>query len=651
MSTPAAPTPLIPRRLLFGNPDRTTPRISPDGRYISYLAPLDGVLNVWVGPSDRPDQARPVTRDTQRGIREYFWAYTSAHVLYLQDQAGDENWRIFSVDLHSGEIRDLTPLAGVQARVEEVSHRHPDEILVGLNDREPQLHDLYRVNIRTGERQLVLENPGFIGFETHHYEVRLAQTMTPDGGCQFLKPTRGGWELFLAIGSADVLTTGPAGFDETGRQLYLLDSRDRDTTALFSMDIAGGAKTLLAEDPRADAGDVERHPVTKVIQAVSFNYDRRRWQVLDEAVAADFAALADVAAGDFSIVDRTLDDQHWIVAYDLDNGPQRFYRYDRAQRAATYLFTNRRALEDLPLAGMTPVIIVARDGRQLVSYITLPADATGSKPNRPAAPLPTVLLVHGGPWARDEWGYDAWHQWLANRGYAVLSVNFRGSTGFGKVFVNAGDREWGGRMHTDLLDAVAWAVQEGIADRQRVAIMGGSYGGYATLWALTNSPDVFACGVDIVGPSNLLTLLESLPPYWTPMIELFAARVGDHRTNEGRDLLRRRSPLTYAGQIQRPLLIGQGANDPRVKQAESDQIVAAMRSRDIPVTYVLYPDEGHGFARPENSLSFNAIAEAFLGAHLGGRCEPVGADFEGSSVEVPVGREHVPGLAESLAAR
>jgi dipeptidyl aminopeptidase/acylaminoacyl peptidase len=294
---------------------------------------------------------------------------------------------------------------------------------------------------------------------------------------------------------------------------------------------------------------------------------------------------------------------------------------------------------------MRPVVIPARDGLKLVSYLTLPPEVDEDRPPRP---LPMVLDVHGGPWARDEWGFNAVHQWLANRGYAVLSVNFRGSTGFGKEFTNAGNREWAGKMHDDLLDAVDWAVEQKIADRGRVAILGGSYGGYATLVGLTFSPDVFACGVDIVGPSNILTLLSTIPPYWQPMVQMFKDRVGDFTTHEGKTFLEERSPLSRVDRIARPLLIGQGANDPRVKQAESDQIVRLMRQKEIPVTYVLYPDEGHGFARPENRLSFNAVVEAFLAQHLGGRYEPVGDDFAGSSISVPTGADGVPGLSEAL---
>jgi len=340
---------------------------------------------------------------------------------------------------------------------------------------------------------------------------------------------------------------------------------------------------------------------------------------------------------------------YWMVAYVVDDGPVQYYRYNRGEKSAEFLFTQRMALEGLSLANMHPVVIKSRDGLDLVSYYTLPVGSDSDFDGRPDEPLPMVLFVHGGPWARDNWGYNSVHQWLANRGYVVLSVNFRSSTGFGKEFTNAGNLEWGNKMHDDLIDAVNWTVQEGIANPDQVAIMGGSYGGYATLWGMTNSSDTFACGVDIVGISNLVTLLETIPPYWEPQIELFATRVGDHRTEEGRAFLTRRSPLTYVDQIEKPLLIGQGANDPRVRQAESDQIVQAMQDANIPVTYLLYTDEGHGFARPENRLSFFAVTDAFLAEHLGGRYEPIGDDFEGSSIIVQSGAEDVPGLAEAIA--
>lgn len=648
----AAEVPLIPRDALFGNPERAALTISPDGSKLAWLAPVDGVLNVWVAPAGDLAKAKAVTRDTSRGIRNYFWAYTSQHVVYLQDKGGDENWRVYVVDLATGAERDLTPLDGVQARIEAVSHRHPAEILVALNDRMPQLHDIYRVDLASGERKLVLENPGFVGFTIDDdYQVRLAQRFTPDGGAEILKAADGDFAPFATVPAEDSLTTQALGFDKSGGTLYMLDSRDRDTAALTSVDLASGKSGVIFADPRADVADVLIHPTENRVQAVSSNFLREEWKVLDPSIAADFEALAKVARGEFSITSRTLDDKTWTVAYVQDQGPVTYHLYDRAAKKATYLFTNRPALEGLPLMAMYPRAIRARDGLELVSYLTLPAGSDPDGDGVPAKPAPMVLFVHGGPWARDAWGYNPHHQWLANRGYAVLAVNYRGSTGFGKKFLNAGNREWAKKMHDDLIDAVDWAVAQKVADPTKVAIMGGSYGGYATLVGLTFTPTKFAAGVDIVGPSNLQTLLESIPPYWAPILSVFKQRVGDLGTEEGRKLLAERSPLYRADQIQKPLLIGQGANDPRVKQAEADQIVAALQAKKIPVTYVLFPDEGHGFARPANNKAFNAVAEAFLSQHLGGRYEPIGGDFTGSSLQVPAGADGVPGLAAALAGK
>ncbi|MCW4043267.1 MAG: S9 family peptidase [Candidatus Bathyarchaeota archaeon] len=645
-----AKTELIPRKVLFGNPDHITVRLSPDGTKISFLAPINDVLNVWVGPIEDPTSARPVTKDTDRGIYRYFWSYTNEHIIYIQDKAGEENWRIYSVHVETNITKDLTPLEGVNARIQGVSPKFPYEILVALNDRVPELHDIYRVNIETGHRKLIEENEGFAGYMVDDdYNIRFAYMMTADGGYELLEPNHESeWELFLKVPMEDTLTTDPIGFDKTGNSLYMIDSRDRNTAALFQLNLENKDRIMLAENETADVDDLIFHPTEKTVQAVAFYYDRKHWQVLDEDILQDLTYLKSIADGDVEIVSRTLDDKYWIVAYILDNGPVQYYLYDHIQQKAECLFTNNQQLEDLPLAQMHPTVIESRDGLNLVSYYTLPLNSHENGELRPRDPLPMVLLVHGGPWSRDIWGYDSQHQWLANRGYAVLSVNFRMSTGFGKEFINAGNLEWGGKMHDDLIDAVQWAVDEGIADPDRIAIMGSSYGGYATLAGMTFTPEIFACGIDIVGPSNLVTLLESLPPYWEPTIELFAKRVGDHRTDEGKQFLIERSPLTYVDRIQNPLLIGQGANDPRVKQSESDQIVQSMEEKEIAVTYVLYPDEGHGFARPENRLSFYAVAEAFLSECLGGSYEPIGDDFKGSSITVPTGAEHIPGLIEEL---
>jgi dipeptidyl aminopeptidase/acylaminoacyl peptidase len=646
-----ADVPLIPRERFFGNPEKARARLSPDGKRLAFVAPVEGVLNVWVSPDDDPSKAKPITFDKHRGITSYFWAFTSQHILYSQDKNGDENDHIYCVYLDSGTIKDLTDLPKVKAEIDSVSERFPSEIVVGLNDRDPRFHDLHRVNILTGERKILQQNPGLAGFLTDDdYHVRFAVNITPDAGQELLKPAAGGkWEPMITIGPLDAMTTNPAGFDKTGQKLYFIDSRNRNTAALTTIDLATGKQTLIAEDQRADISGALAHPTEKNIQAVSFTYTRTEWKVLDDSIKADLDYLKTVADGEIQITGRTLDDKRWTVAFLMDNGPIRFYLYDRQpERKAKFLFTSNRDLEKLPLVKMHPKVIKSRDGMDLVSYLSLPKWADGDDDGRPSEPLPMILNVHGGPWARDEWGYDPEHQLLANRGYAVLSVNYRGSTGFGKDFINKAQKEWAAKMHDDLIDAVNWAVEQKIAKKDKVAIMGGSYGGYATLVGLTFTPDVFACGVDIVGPSSLITLMENPPEYWYSFMPVMKLRVGDWTSDEGRKFLQSRSPLFLVDKIKKPLLIGQGANDPRVKQAEADQIVKAMNLHKIPVTYVLFNDEGHGFARPENRFAFYAITEGFLAQHLGGRYEPVGEAFQGADFSVPNGQEQVPGLAEAL---
>ena len=642
---------MIPRQVLFGNPEKTMTQISPDGAYLSYLAPVDGVLNVWIAAVEDPDSARPITRDEERGIRHYDWTYDGQHILYYQDARGDEDWHVYATNITTGETRDLTPFEKVNSQILSVNEKTPNEILIGINTRNPQLHDVYRIELSTGERTLIEENPGFVSYLFDNDDrTRFAMTFSPTGGQVILQRDESNqWQPFLEVPNTDALTTGLAGFDKSNQILYMIDSRKRNTAALFTLDPVSGKQELVAEDDRADVGGMLVHPTEKHVQAVSFIYDRNHWHVLDPAIQEDMDYLHSVEDGELSITSRTLDDRLWIVAYALDNGPVKYYLYDRTGKQANYLFSNRTDLDEYQLARMHSLTIKSRDGWDLVSYLTLPPDSVPDGEARPSNPVPLVLLVHGGPWGRDVWGYDSQHQWLSNRGYAVLSVNFRGSTGFGKEFINAGNGEWAGKMHDDLIDAVNWAIREKITQRDQVAIMGGSYGGYATLVGLTFTPDTFVCGVDIVGPSNLVTLLQNVPPYWVPILPMMKDRVGDWTTEEGQKSLLAKSPLARVDQIQRPLLIGQGANDPRVKQIESDQIVEAMKQKNIPVTYVLYPDEGHGFARPENRLSFYAVAEAFLSEHLGGRFEPVGEDFQGSKIQVPEGADQVPGLQAALA--
>lgn len=644
---------LIPRDALFGNPERANVQMSPDGRYLSWIAPLDGTLNVWVAPADDPSAARAVTRDTARGIRSYFWSYLPDTLLYLRDTGGDEDFHLYAVDLRSGAARDLTPYGKTTARVVGVSRRHPGTVLVGMNDRDPQWHDLYRVDLASGERTLVEENTGQIGeyVADADYRLRFATRSRPDGGIDLLRRAGDDWEKYDEIPFEDGLSTGYAGLTDDGSTLYLRESRGRNTSALFAIDTATGERRLVHEDARADVGGGLADPATGEVQAVSVNYLREEWTVLDDAIRADLERIAAIGPGEASINTRTLDDRTWIVAYSAAESPVEYYRYDRdghGNGELTHLFSGRPALAGKPLVPMWPLELESRDGKTLVSYLTLPAHADADGDGKADSPVPLVLLVHGGPWARDAYGYSGWQQWLANRGYAVLSVNYRGSTGFGKDFTNAGDGEWAAGMHDDLIDAVQWAVESGTTTADKVAIMGGSYGGYATLVGLTFTPDTFACGVDIVGPANLNTLLSTVPPYWASFYKQLVRRMGDPETEEGRAWLTERSPLTRVDAIRRPLLIGQGANDPRVKQDESDQIVNAMTAKGIPVTYVLFPDEGHGFARAENSKAFNAVAEGFLAQCLGGRAQPIGDDFNGSSITVPTGADGVPGLAEAL---
>ena len=634
---PGAPLPgelpqLISREVLFGNPERSQPRLSPDGQKLAWLAPdKKNVLQVWVKTVGKDDD-KMVTADKKRGIRLYRWAEDSRTLLYLQDNDGDENFHVYGVDLASGNVRDYTPFQGVRAGILDVDPDHPEEVLVQMNLRDRHVMDVHRLTLSSGALALDTQNPGDVaGWGTDaKFQVRAAQVSTPDGGTEIRirDDAKSPWRTLLKVGPEEILDFD--GFSADGKSVFIESSIGSDTAKVVQRDVASGAEKVLASSPEVDAGQVMVHPRKHIVEAVSFEPGRSSWKVLDPSIQADFDAIRKLAAGDFFVVNRTTADDAWLVAFTSDRGPVSWYKWDRTAKKGTLLFTAQPKLEGLALAEMKPVVIPSRDGLKLHSYLTLPVGIPGKN-------LPMVLFVHGGPWARDRWGYDPWSQWLANRGYAVLQVNYRASTGYGKKFLNAGNRQWGLKMHDDLIDAEKWAVAQGIADPKKIAVFGGSYGGYAALAAATMTPDAFACNVDIVGPSNLKTLIASIPPYWKPVRSMFDVRMGNVDDPKDAELIKNASPLFRADKITKPLIIGQGANDPRVNVKESEQIVEAIEKNRGSVTYVLYPDEGHGFARPENRIDFNARAEKFLGTCLGGRVEPMAGDkIPGSTAVVKV---------------
>ena len=602
--------------------------LSPDGKRLAWIAPdKKNVLQVWVRTVGKNDD-KIVTADKKRGIRQYFWAEDAHTLLYMQDTDGDENFHVYGVDLTAGNVRDYTALQGVRAGVVDTNPKFPETVLVEMNARNRQVMDVYRLDLRTGGLTLDTENPGdIIGWVVDNSQrVRGAQIATPDGGTELRvrDDEKSPWRTLMKASMEENL--GFVGFTPDDKGVYLESSLGNDTTRVIEHELAGGKDKVLAERPDVDAGGIMVHPTKYYVQAASFARGRTEWQVVDPAVKNDFAALKKVLDADFNVVSRDHADKTWLVAYTQDRGPVKYYTYDRATKKATFMFSHQPKLEGLKLSEMKAYTVTARDGLKIPVYVTLPV---GYAPKN----LPTVLNVHGGPWARDHWGYRSDVQWFANRGYAVIQVNFRGSTGYGKKFLHAGDKQWGKTMHTDLIDAVNWMVKQGWTDPKRVAIYGGSYGGYSALAGAAFTPDVFKCAVDIVGPSNIFTLLKTIPPYWKPMMSLFTSRVGD--PEKDKELLRAASPLFSADKIHIPMLIGQGANDPRVNHAEAEQIVAALEKNGQHAVYVVYSDEGHGFARPENRIDFNARAEKFLSEHLGGRFEPMNGDkIPGSTATV-----------------
>jgi dipeptidyl aminopeptidase/acylaminoacyl peptidase len=624
---------LVSRRVLFAAAERGHVQLSPDGERIAFVGAANGADNAWVAPRDDLAAARVVSPFRRGGIVELRWAHDNRHLLVVRDTSGHENTRIHSVDVESGKVVDVVAAAGIQACIVQLSPRFPTHVLVSANDADPAKHSIYRVDIRTGvRRRWYPDDESHAAVSDDRFEPLLLRAR--DGKALRVTKRLGvrRYHPFPALDPGDSIV----GFDHRGRTLYVVGYAKLPALALVAIDMKTGERTVLASHARYDVDRVVVHPRTGVVQAVSFTGARESWRFLDYELAVDFDRLRDADAGDIRITSRSLDDRWWTVVFDRDDAPVRYYLYDRLRKTARRLFARNADLEGLPLCPMRSVEI-PRGRVHMVSYLTLPRRWEEKK-----RPVPMVLLVHGGPHSRDYWGLDTTHQWLASRGYAVLSVNFRGSTGFGKEFLLAGRRQWGTRMQEDLEVAVDWAIAEGIAIADRVAIMGASYGGYAALAGLVFSPRRFACGVSLAGPSNLVSTVLDGPPHWDR--EVSFAWVGDPRHVVGREELLRRSPSEWVEVVERPLLVVHGANDMVVSRAESDRIVAELRRRGKQVTYLMFADEGHGLTKPSNVVAYCAVAEAFLARHLGGRAEPLGTDLEGSDMIVLAGVDHVPGL-------
>ena len=617
--------PLIDRELFFGNPEISGAQLSPDGRYISFLKPYKDSRNVWVKRTSDPySAAKLITNDTKRPVTNYSWSRDGKYILFVQDQLGDENFNVYAVDPGASPAtgqevpaaRNLTPAKGVTAAIYSVPKNDPDIMYVGLNDRDKSWHDLYRVRISTGERTLMRQNTERVATWVFDNAgaLRLAVRTTDKGDTEILRvdPT-----AFTQVYSCNVFETcGPVRFSKDNSKVYMETNKgNTDLTRLVLFDPATKTEVVVESDPlnRVDFGSATFSDLTDELVATSYLDDRIRNYWKDKEWEKDFKFLESKLPGkDLSPASSTNDERQWLFVARADREPAERYLFDRNTRQLTFQY---RVFDKLPRESLAPVKSISypsSDGLVIPAYLTLPVGVAAKN-------LPLVVYPHGGPWGRDAWGYDAIAQFLANRGYAVLQPNFRASTGYGKKFLNAGNHEWGQKMQDDLTYGVRYLVSQGTVDPKRVGIMGGSYGGYATLAGLAFTPDVYAAGVSIVGPSNLITLLNSIPPYWEALRITMYERMANPDTPAGRALLEKQSPLNSAAKIKAPLLVVQGANDPRVNRAESEQIVIALRDRGFPVEYILAPDEGHGFQRPINNLVLFTSAEKFLAKHLGGR--------------------------------
>lgn len=648
-------TNIIPRALLFGLHDKSAVQVSPDGRFVSYLTPMHNhskVLNIAVisvqkveanTADDKGVVDTYITTEEGDHIVNYVWAFDNTHILYAKDTNGDENYHIHSVNINSKKTIDLTPFAGKKAEVIKVSHKHPSFAVIAVNKRTPEFFDLYKVNVETGESSLLLQNHHYSSFVVDDdLHVRFAQradssgdfviddlsdvavqnNVTTANNSRVVKNELASVQL-MKFKPEEANTTYIIDFSKDGKKLYISDSRNSDTAGLFLYDLVNKSQERIYVNNAVDIGHVLMHPREKIPEVVFYTDDKLHYHILSSGLSSDFDILQPRGVEqELRIVDRDLDNRIWIVSYSSDIHPVEYYLYDRVKKIKKFLFSSNQKLANYKFLPMQVLRIRSRDGIELLSYLTLPSTQTNSDGETTSVPRnyqelpPLLVLVHGGPIWRDVWGFNAIHQWAANRGYAVLSVNYRGSAGFGKHFIRAGFGEWGERMHTDIVDVVQWMINNNVVRKDKIAIFGGSYGGYEALMSLILSPQLFNCAVDIAGPTDLVVLANTIPPHWKPMASLFEKMLGGKvNTKEGDEILLNKSPISHIVKITKPLLIAHGAHDPRVKKIQVDNLVESLQDRNIPVTYLLYPDEGHSFTKEKNRVALFAVIEQFLAQH------------------------------------
>jgi dipeptidyl aminopeptidase/acylaminoacyl peptidase len=660
----AKPFSLLPRALLFGDPRRARGRLSPDGTTLAWVEPANGVLNIWTAPVDSMKDAQAITNERDVGVYDFDWLRNNTHIAYSRGRGGSEPSRVYAVSVITGEVRDLAPPGPQFSRLAATSWDYPDEVIVAANnDRDPNYVDLYRVNVVTGDRRRIFENTERLRFTRLYLDRSLNLTSAsrerPDGsreiyyacgGARFpCRPGEDGWRHFADVSPEDAPDTRVFGYDGTNSALYTIDSRGRDAAALVRVDLQTFQRTVIAAVPGADITDVLLHPTTYEADAVLVDGLTPEWRPLTERAENAFRILSQKLRDRYTVLSRTVDDRLWVVLESGPTNPGSYHLFNRETEELKHLLDVRPGLPESRLAPMTPVIIKARDGLGLVSYLTLPPGADANGDGQPETPSPLVIIPEVGPIGRTSMGFDRTHQWLADRGYAALSVNVRGATGLGRAYRDAGDGEIGAGVQNDLRDAVAWAVAHGVADPKRVAVFGFLFGGHAALTEAAAPDTPFRCAASYNAPVDLVSVVEHTPPYFADYTTFLHQRLGDASDPATLARLSARSPINFATKIHLPTLISHGALDPSAQFGLAEKTAELARSAGAPATFVGLPDDPGDLLRsPQDARAFYATLEAFFANCLGGALEPIADDVRGGRLVTPVGAENIPQLAAAL---